>query len=63
MPIYAYQCAACKRKLDIFQHFTDDALQVCPECGELELQKQYQPVGIIFKGMGFYATDKAVKHE
>ena len=30
---------------------------VCPECGEPTLRKVYQPVGIVFKGKGFYATD------
>jgi predicted nucleic acid-binding Zn ribbon protein len=30
---------------------------VCPECGEPALRKVYQPVGIVFKGKGFYATD------
>ena len=37
--------------------FTDDPLVVCPECGEPALRKVYQPVGIVFKGKGFYATD------
>ncbi len=30
---------------------------ICPECGEPTLRKVYQPVGIVFKGKGFYATD------
>ena len=32
-------------------------LKKCPECGENELRKLYSPVGILFKGPGFYATD------
>jgi predicted nucleic acid-binding Zn ribbon protein len=30
---------------------------VCPECGKKALHKVYTPVGIVFKGSGFYATD------
>ena len=29
----------------------------CPECSEEALRKVYLPVGIVFKGSGFYATD------
>jgi len=32
-------------------------MKVCPECLEETLHKVYQPVGIVFKGKGFYATD------
>jgi len=30
---------------------------VCPECEEESLHRVYRPVGIVFKGSGFYATD------
>jgi len=39
------------------QKFSDQPLQWCPECGKKALNKVYQPVGIVFKGSGFYATD------
>jgi putative FmdB family regulatory protein len=57
MPTYTYQCENCGIRFDQFQKFTDDALVICPECGEPALRKVYQPVGIVFKGKGFYATD------
>lgn len=57
MPTYTYQCENCGIRFDQFQKFTDDSLVVCPECGEPALRKVYQPVGIVFKGKGFYATD------
>lgn len=57
MPTYTYQCENCGIRFDQFQKFSDDALVVCPECGEPALRKVYQPVGIVFKGKGFYATD------
>jgi predicted nucleic acid-binding Zn ribbon protein len=37
--------------------FTDDPLTICPECNEEDLHKVFQPVGIVFKGSGFYVTD------
>jgi len=57
MPTYTYQCENCGIRFDQYQKFTDDPLVVCPECGESALRKVYQPVGIVFKGKGFYATD------
>ena len=57
MPVYSYLCEECGHSFDQFQHFTDDALTVCPVCGKVALRKVYTPVGIVFKGKGFYATD------
>ncbi|MDD2522088.1 MAG: zinc ribbon domain-containing protein [Anaerolineaceae bacterium] len=57
MPVYSYVCEECGHRFDQFQHFTDDALTVCPNCCQVALRKVYTPVGIVFKGKGFYATD------
>ncbi|MEA4811354.1 MAG: FmdB family zinc ribbon protein [Anaerolineaceae bacterium] len=57
MPIYVYHCSNCDHQFDQYQHFTDDPLTVCPACDRPALHKVYQPVGIVFKGKGFYATD------
>lgn len=57
MPTYIYKCSNCGYRFDQFQHFADDPLEICPNCQELALRKVYQPVGIVFKGKGFYATD------
>lgn len=57
MPVYAYRCENCGIQFDRFQKFTDEPLTVCPECGKKALRKVYSPVGIVFKGSGFYATD------
>lgn len=56
MPLYAYTCTACGHNFDIHQSFADDALTVCPECDGL-LRKVFSPVGVVFKGSGFYRTD------
>jgi putative FmdB family regulatory protein len=57
MPIYTYRCSHCGVQFDTRQSFQDEALTVCPECGETALHKVFQPVGIVFKGSGFYSTD------
>ncbi|NSW54194.1 MAG: zinc ribbon domain-containing protein [Anaerolineae bacterium] len=57
MPIYTYHCDNCGVTFDQRQSFTDEALKTCPECEVEALHKVYQPVGIVFKGKGFYATD------
>ena len=56
MPTYAYACKDCGHAFDIVQSFSDDALTVCPECGGT-LRKQFNAVGVVFKGSGFYRTD------
>ena len=57
MPLYEYRCKNCGHQFDIQQSFTDDSLTVCPDCGEPQLRKVFQPVGITFKGSGFYKND------
>lgn len=57
MPVYTYRCTNCGFVFDQQQKFSDQPLTRCPECGKKTLQKVYQPVGIVFKGSGFYATD------
>jgi putative FmdB family regulatory protein len=57
MPVYTYHCDNCGVQFDRNQKFTDQPLTRCPECNKKSLRKVYQPVGIVFKGSGFYATD------
>ena len=57
MPVYIYRCTNCGVQFDKQQSFIDQPLTRCPECGKKTLKKVYQPVGIVFKGSGFYATD------
>lgn len=57
MPIYTYQCENCGVRFERQQRFSDPVLKQCPECMEEALRKVYTPVGIVFKGSGFYSTD------
>jgi len=56
MPIYEYECGSCGRRFEQLQRITEDALATDPECGG-PVRRVIQPVGIIFKGSGFYVTD------
>lgn len=57
MPIYTYRCENCGIRFERQQSFSDQPLTRCPECNKKALRKVYTPVGIVFKGSGFYATD------
>ncbi|HKZ43428.1 MAG TPA: FmdB family zinc ribbon protein [Anaerolineales bacterium] len=57
MPIYTYKCENCGIQFERQQSFSDQPLTRCPECSKKSLRKVYTPVGIVFKGSGFYATD------
>ncbi|MGB6057751.1 MAG: zinc ribbon domain-containing protein, partial [Microthrixaceae bacterium] len=57
MPLYEYRCKNCGHQFDIQQSISEDSLTVCPNCDQAELRKVFQPVGISFKGSGFYKND------
>lgn len=58
MPTYAYLCADGHR-VEIYQNFHDKPLELCPEdgCG-MKTRRIIRAVPIIYKGSGFYTTDK-----
>ena len=57
MPVYTYRCENCGVQFDWTLKFTDPPLTICPDCGQPALRKVFTPVGIVFKGSGFYSTD------
>ena len=56
MPIYEYECTACKTRFERSQRFSDPPVTECPECGG-QVRRVLFPVGIVFKGSGWYITD------
>ena len=56
MPTYEYACKSCGEHLEVVQSFKDEPLTECPSCGG-DLRKVFAPIGIAFKGSGFYKTD------
>src|SRR5215203_4345659 len=60
MPTYVYKFVNTGATIEVQQAFTDDALTEArhPTDGTLRpVRKVFMPVGITFKGNGFYKTD------
>ena len=60
MPTYVYKFIDTGETIEVQQSFSDDALTeaVHPGSGEtLPVKKVFLPVGVTFKGGGFYKTD------
>lgn len=56
MPVYGYECPDCKQGFEKLQRMSDPPQAACPECGGPG-RRLFLPVGVVFKGPGFYATD------
>ena len=56
MPTYTYRCDTCGHQFEAVQRFSDAALTECLECGA-SIRRVIQPVGVVFKGSGWYITD------
>lgn len=60
MPTYVYKFVETGETIEVQQAFTDDALTEAehPATGQvMAVKKVFQPVGVTFKGGGFYKTD------
>lgn len=60
MPTYVYKFVDTGETIEIQQAFTDDALTEAPHPSDgvmRPVKKVFQPVGVTFKGGGFYKTD------
>jgi putative FmdB family regulatory protein len=60
MPTYEYACVECGNHIEVVQSMSDPPLAVCAACGG-RLRKVFSPIGIVFKGSGFYRTDSRAK--
>jgi putative FmdB family regulatory protein len=56
LPTYTYTCTSCNDLIERRQSFSDPPLTTCEQCGG-SLRKVFHPVGIVFKGSGWYVTD------
>jgi putative FmdB family regulatory protein len=57
MPIYEYECEECGNRFEKMQPITAEPLKECPHCGKPSIRRVFHPVGVIFKGSGWYITD------
>lgn len=55
MPTYGYRCEN-GHEFEVFQSMTDAPLDQCEVCAA-PVRRIFYPVGIVFKGPGFYKTD------
>jgi len=62
MPTYVYECSACEEVFEVEQRITEDALTKCILCPTGTVKRVIQPVGISFKGSGFYVNDSQSKN-
>jgi putative FmdB family regulatory protein len=60
MPTYEYACTRCGQHVEVVQSMSDAPLTECGVCGG-PLRKVFAPIGIVFKGSGFYRTDSRGK--
>src|SRR5712691_9207284 len=60
MPLYEYECDACRHRFEKIQKFSDPLEDTCPTCGG-RVRKLMSSPAIQFKGSGFYITDYATK--
>jgi len=59
MPTYEYECKKCGYNFEVFQSMSDEPLKTCVKCGNEVRRLILGGAGVIFKGSGFYVTDKA----
>jgi putative FmdB family regulatory protein len=56
MPTYEYACTDCGEHVEVVQSMSATPLTTCSVCGG-RLRKVFSPIGVVFKGSGFYRTD------
>ncbi len=62
MPVYEYECGACKGRFEVTQKFSDPAVTICALCKKAgSVRKVLSPTAFVLKGSGWYATDYASK--
>ncbi len=55
MPRYEYKCKECNKIFEVVHGFSE-SVESCTFCGG-DVRRVFHPVGIVFKGSGFYSTD------
>jgi putative FmdB family regulatory protein len=59
MPRYEYKCKKCDKNFEVV-HGINENVDTCKFCGS-EVRRVFHPVGIVFKGSGFYSTDSRIE--
>jgi len=61
MPIYEYECAACRGQFEEMQKITASPLKTCRLCGTGRVRRLISQTSFQLKGTGWYQTDYARK--
>ena len=56
MPLYEYECSACKHRFERIQKYSDKPTMKCERCGA-QANRLLSSPAIQFKGTGWYVTD------
>jgi len=56
MPTYGYRCTDCGNEFEQVQRMADPSLTCCPTCSG-RISRIIHPIGVVFKGSGWYITD------
>ena len=62
MPIYEYECKSCSLIFELNRRFDQNGGANCPRC-QSDARRLFSPVPIVFKGTGFYVTDKVEREK
>jgi putative FmdB family regulatory protein len=57
MPIYEYECSACRFYVETLQKISEPQLKKCPSCGKDALHRLISAPVFRLKGAGWYETD------
>lgn len=58
MPIFDFQCEKCSHRFEMTLVLGNKDIPACPACGSKKTEKLITPPTIVFRGKGFYATDR-----
>jgi putative FmdB family regulatory protein len=56
VPLYEYQCLPNRHRFEVRHGINEDPVTICPDCGG-PVRRVIHPVGIVFRGSGFYVND------
>ena len=57
MPIYEYKCLKCGHQFEVIQRFSDNPVEICPNCKKNKVEKLVSAPSFRLKGGGWYETD------
>ena len=58
MPTYVYQCNLCDKMVEVKRsYYLGDVIEPVCDCGDI-MHRVYEAPAVVYKGKGFYSTDK-----